>query len=122
MNAVDTSWLFAFISNTDEHHAEARRQATEPSPILVNAVVLVETLDLVRSRSDRQNSLRILKALTEMPHVRFVPAPREPSLRRVMEHGGISWHDATAICTALEEGAGLRTFDGGQRKAFASLT
>ncbi|MES2154376.1 MAG: PIN domain-containing protein [bacterium] len=122
MKAVDTSWLFAFLSSTDEFHTQARRQAAEPDTILVNSIVLVETLDLVRGRSDRATSLHALKTVASLQNVRLTNSPTAANMARLMErHGGISWHDAAAICTALDEGAGLRTFDQAQARAFKAM-
>ena len=57
-----------------------------------------------------------------LPQVRFTDSPKLVVLARIFErHRGLSWADASAIATALDEGADLRTFDKDQRKAFEAL-
>lgn len=121
MWAVDTSWLFALFDEDDVHHSKARKEAEQPGRLLVNPIVLVEMLDLVKARAGRKTSLEVHDALVRMSQVQLVEAPRGSTFVRVMEAGHDSWHDASAIATALDEGAGLRTFDAAQKKTFAAL-
>lgn len=122
MWAIDSSWLFAFVNREDEHHAKARQDASAPEVMLLNPTILVETLDLVRHRTDRDTSTQVARAIAVVSNIRLVPNPKLPRLLAMMEkRGGMSWHDATAIATALDEGADLRTFDKDQRKAFEAL-
>lgn len=52
----------------------------------------------------------------------MVGTQKAAALARIIgRHGGISWRDASAVGTALDEGAGLRTFDDAQRKAFQAM-
>lgn len=121
MWAVDTSWLYALFFEEDAHHSAARRQAQDPGVLLLNPVVLAELVEMVRRRTDRPTSLKVMEDLLRLPHVRIVAAPKPGSWARAFEKGGVSWHDASAICTALDEGAGLRTFDKNQQKAFQAM-
>lgn len=122
MWALDSSWLFAFFDREDDHHAQARREASDPRAMLLNPTILIETLDLVRHRADRETSATVARAIAAVPNIRLVANPKLPRLIALMEkRGGMSWHDATAIATALDEGADLRTFDRDQRKAFEAL-
>ena len=122
MWALDTSWLVAAFDADDEHHAQARSEAQEPGPQLVDPLILAEFLDGVRRHASRDDSLAVLAELQKLPHLRIVSSPKTARLERVMSrHGGISWFDAAAICTALDEGAGLRTVDTNQKKAFKAM-
>jgi len=122
MWVADTSWLYALFRGDDAHHATARREAAEPVPVFINPATLVEFLDLLRERSGHAESLAALAALMATPTVRLV-GPSKPAMmaRVVAAHSRLSWQDAAAICTALDEGAGLRTFDKTQRKAFEAM-
>ncbi|MEK6976360.1 MAG: PIN domain-containing protein [Candidatus Thermoplasmatota archaeon] len=120
--AADTSWLYGLFDRQDEFHARARDEATDPGVVVVNPMILAEYLDVVRTKRGRQASLDAHKALALYPQLRFVEPPKQPAMVRIMERfSSISWHDASAIATALDEGAGLRTFDKDQRKAFEAL-
>lgn len=120
--AADTSWLYGLFDRQDEFHARARGEAADPGMVLVNPMILAEYLDVVRSKRGREASLEAHKALGLYPQLRLVERPKLPGVVRIMERfAGITWHDASAIATALDEGAGLRTFDKDQRKAFEAL-
>ncbi len=122
MWTVDTSWLYAFFDESDAHHSRAREDAETAGPWLVNPIALVETLNLVRHRTDRATSVRFYQTLQGMGQVRLVGAPKPAYMARLMEqHGGISWADAAILATAVGEGGDLRTFDKDQRKAFEAL-
>ncbi len=121
MWAADTSWLYAFFDADDAHHEAARREASIPGALLVNPIILAETLDMIRKRGGRDASLAAHENLGRMG-MRLMDAPKAAAMHRVVaQHEGVSWRDAAAICTALDEGAGLRTFDKGQAKAFKAL-
>jgi predicted nucleic acid-binding protein len=97
-------------------------EARVPEPILIDPIVLAEFLDLVRRRWGLDASRRAMADLLQIPTVRVTTAPKPAAVARVMErHGGLSWFDAAAICTGLNEGARLRTFDSRQAKAFKLL-
>ena len=120
--AVDTSWLFGLLDRKDAHHAKARQEAAERGLLLVNPIILVETLDLAQSKAGRQGALAVHRAILMIPQLRLMDAPKGAAMARWIErHGRISWADASVLCTAQAEGAGLRTFDASQRKAFAAL-
>jgi predicted nucleic acid-binding protein len=119
--AADTSWLYALFDRNDQHHERAMQEAEETPILLVNAAVLAETLDLVRHRAGGATSLRMLAEYLAMPGFRVAGAPKTAPWARAARDAGVSWHDASAIATALDEGAGLRTFDKEQKKAFAAL-
>lgn len=123
MWVADTSWLYALVDGEDAHHAKARKEAEEPSPLVVNPATLVEFLDLVRDKRGHAASQAALEGLIRFPSIRFSgPAKPAAMARVVSSHVTLTWQDAAAICTALDEGAGLRTFDKDQKKAFAALT
>lgn len=119
--AVDTSWIVALFDPLDEHHAAAWKEAQKPDSLAVNPVIIVEFLEVVRRKAGRAMSVQALEDLGKLPHLRLASAPKVGPLARAFEKGGISWQDASAICTALDEGAGLRTFDANQRKAFKAM-
>lgn len=120
--AVDTSWLFALLDADDSHHAPARAEAQERGPLLLNPIILVETLRLAQTRLGREGSLAFLRAILLIPQIRLMEAPKAGAMARWLEkHGRISWMDASVLCTAQSEGAGLRTFDANQRKAFKAM-
>jgi predicted nucleic acid-binding protein len=120
--AVDTSWLFGFLDQKDLHHQKARREAEERGLLLLNPITLVETLELVQWRAGREGSIAALRAILMIPQLRLMEAPKAAAMARWVErHGRLSWADASVLCTAQSEGAGLRTFDANQRKAFAAL-
>lgn len=122
MWAVDTSWLVALFDSGDEFHGTARKEAAGAGDWLLNPLILAEFLDGIRRRGGRALLLQVLEDLQRTQQVRWVQAPKAAAIGRlVTRHGGISWHDASAIATALDEGAGLRTFDKDQRKAFEAL-
>lgn len=123
MWAADSSWLVALVNGDDSHHAAARREATQAGAVLVNPAILMRFLETIRSEIGRRESHMALDALLRTPTMRMTPQPSVAAVARVMgHHAGLSWHDASAICTALDEGAGLRTFDREQRKAFEALS
>lgn len=117
--AADTSWLYALFDRNDEHHQRAVQEAEETPILFVNAATLAETLDLVRHRAGRAASHRMLAEYLSMPGFRVTGAPKTAPWARAARAAGVSWHDASVIATALDEGAGLRTFDKEQKKALA---
>lgn len=122
MWALDTSWLIALFNGADVHHREAMAQAQEPGPLLVDQLVIAEFLDGVHLRAGREATLEVLAEILKVPQLRLVAAPKAGRIKEVFARGaGLSWYDASAICTAVDEGAGLRTFDKDQKRAFAAL-
>jgi predicted nucleic acid-binding protein len=120
--AVDTSWLFALLNVEDAHHLRARKEAQDPGTLLVNPTALVETLDLVWGREGREGSLAAYRAILMLPQLQLMESPKGAAMARWIEKfGRLSWADASVLCTAQTEGAGLRSFDDRQRKAFAAL-
>lgn len=122
MWSVDTSWLYALFDADDKHHGRVLAEVSVAGPLLVNPVILVEFLDLVRRRGGRVASIQAYEDMLRLTHLRFTSAPKPAGVARVMGRpGGLTWMDATAVATALDEGSGLRTFDAAQRTAFEAL-
>jgi predicted nucleic acid-binding protein len=114
---ADTSWLYALFDADDAHHAKARSEAQDPTPIEVPPLIAKEFLDLARKRHGKSVALGLLADLRRMPHLRLIDDARLDTTFAVWKGKAISLADANAIAWAVHRGATLRTFDARQRAA-----
>lgn len=128
---ADTSWVYALLDEADAFHGRAVTEAERMEEIHVPVPVLVETLALVKYRTEQlgqpeqQGLARTREAvasLAKRANMRLASPEHdhEATLRVWALHDRLSYPDAAVIAAARREAVDLRTFDRRQRTAHRS--
>ncbi|MFA5855515.1 MAG: PIN domain-containing protein [Candidatus Gracilibacteria bacterium] len=125
MVILDTSFLFAFFNETDEHHAEAVRltPSLEGDLIYFPFLVFQELMTLIMSRYSSSEAVRISEILLdgEFPAQIFkvdIDYLKESvALFRELGQHKLSFVDVSLIVLAREFSAKVITFDRGLKTA-----
>ena len=114
---ADTSCLYAFFNEEDEHHAKARHKVSLPGPLVIPGEVLVETIGLITGKVGRAAATAAQSYLVRLPHAEF---SHETDLHAVLaivkDHPALSIPDATVIWHCRRLPARAATFDARLRR------
>lgn len=110
---ADSSFVYAFFSEDDRHHAAAWRAVHDAEPIAVPSEILVESIDLIARRKGRAVALAALQDLLAVGHVRLAERAPFEGVRAAYEAGGgrLSLADAVVVQTCLVLGATALAYD-----------
>lgn len=119
-HVADTSLLVALFDATDPRQGDARRSLASATPVIIPTEIIVETLGVVKVKAGRRAALSVLDGLVRLPNVTWSECcDFQGSLRIYRRFPSLSFPDAVAVQECIARGAGLLTFDEGQRRAFA---
>lgn len=78
---LDTAYLYALLNTRDQYHARAKELQSvlnrERRPLVTSEFVLTEMADGLSAIRFREETVRVIDALTDSSHVVIVPASSE---------------------------------------------
>lgn len=122
MRIADTSALYAFLVETDAHHAKAVDAIADPEPIAIPTEILVETIQLLAHRFGWVAGRGALDALLSLAHVGIAEKVTFEAVRQVhaASKGKLSLADSFVVQTCRAIGAAPLAFDANIVRALAS--
>lgn len=119
MRIADTSALYAFLVETDAHHAKAVKAISDPEPIVIPTEILVETVQLLAYRFGWEAGRGALDALLALAHVGIAEKVAFEAVRQVHAagKGKLSLADSFVVQTCRALGGAPLAFDANIVKA-----
>lgn len=117
---ADSSYLIALVDADDPRQGEARRLASNPSPLLVPPEVMGETLGVLHARAGYDRAQAMWDKLGDLANLVHLNTTRMEEIAPIFEaaDGALSWTDAAVVAHCLREGAKPLCYDDDIEQAY----